>query len=94
MQSRLRRKWVPQGLLARFLANSKEFSSILLYFSVPHGPLLMLMLSAPQFSAPFYGQQIGDVLLLSTRQEAVSGNSLCVPGVGLSLSGSPISQEL
>lgn len=54
----------------------------------------MLMLSAPQFSAPFYGQQIGGVLLLSMRQEAVSGNSLCVPGVGLPLSGSPISQEI
>lgn len=91
MQSRLRSKWVPQGLLARFLLSSKEFSSILLYFSVPCGPLLMLMLSATHFSAP-YGQQTVGVLLLSMTQEEVSGNSLCVPGVGLLLSGSPVRQ--
>lgn len=32
MQSRLRRKWVLHGLLARFLLSSKGLSSILLYF--------------------------------------------------------------
>lgn len=94
MQSRLRRKWVPHGLLARFLLSSKGLSSILLCFSVPHGPLLMLMLSTPLFSAPFYGQQIGHDLLLTMRQEAVAGNSLCVPGIGLPFSGSPVSQEM
>lgn len=78
MQSRLRRKWVPQGLLVRFLLSSKELSSILLYISVPCGPLLMLIISAPQFSALFYSQQIGGVLLLSMRQQEVDGNSLCV----------------
>lgn len=38
--------------------------------------------------------RLGMYLLLSVRQEGVAGNTLCVPGVGLHLSGSPVSQEI
>lgn len=55
----------------------------------------MLMLSATHFSAR-YSQQIVGVLLLFVMQEAVSGNSLCVPdtGVGLLIFGSPVRQAI
>lgn len=83
MLSRLKRKWVPWGLSARFQPSSKENSSTLLYFSVPHIPLLMLMSSASQISAPFMVSRSGKYFLLSTGQEAVAGMSLCVPGAAL-----------